>query len=86
MRQDKTGPDQIKPDETAPDRPRTAKAGANGTRPGQTGKNQATNWFSPAQTRPDRLNPVWNGFDCSCGICKVILGSPQRAMVKKEIS
>ena len=24
--------------------------------------------------------------DCSCGICKVIFGSPYKAMVKKEIS
>ena len=37
MKQDKTRPDQLKPDETAADRPRTAEARANRTARGQIG-------------------------------------------------
>ena len=53
MRQDKTGADRLKPDETAPDRPRTAEAGETAPdrpRPVKTEPQTGFDWLKQDQT------------------------------------
>ena len=57
MRQDKTGADRLKPDETAPDRPRTAEAGESAPdrpRPVKTEPKTGFDWLKQDQTGSNR--------------------------------